>query len=73
MSAIRRVRYFIASLLDRLFPLSCWADLAYWAYGFRDFSDVDFSGKCQRPPHLDAESGGCYCGKNRCPLKDGER
>ncbi len=59
-----RIRMWIADLLDRLFPKSCWCDLVQWAYGIRKFSEIDLvHGRCQLPPDFDIEWGGCYCHK----------
>ena len=52
-----KVRFFIANILDDIFPKACWADLATWSIGYTEFKDVSFSNQCE---FLDDR---CYCGK----------
>ena len=41
---INKFRWWIAKLWDRIFPLSCWAENATWAFGDIEGSELRFSG-----------------------------
>lgn len=60
------LRFRFARVLDRLFPHSCWAELAAWAMGY----DQPFRvrGTC----HVDPPSVGCWCGKFRGEREEGK-
>jgi hypothetical protein len=59
-----KIKIIIAKWIDNHYPNACWTELVSWANGTTKFSEIDFSGKCQRPPDFDKEIG-CYCGKNK--------
>lgn len=65
-----KIRLTIARVINRMCNGVCWSDLVAWAYGFTNMSEVDFNGRCTRPPYYDKLLGGCYCGKHQC--EDGE-
>jgi len=64
---MKMFKFFVADVIDKIYPNACWADLATWAVGVTSLRDVDFSGKCTRAPNFNKACGGCYCGKHRTP------
>lgn len=54
-----RWRWYVAKLLDRWFPKSCWFDLGAWAFAKIRWREIEW--QC-----TDAEDSGrgvCWCGK----------
>jgi hypothetical protein len=58
-----RFKLWIATIIDKIHPGVCWADLVLWAMDIHGWSEIDWSGKCKKPPYFDHNWGGCYCGK----------
>jgi len=67
----QKVRFFIADILNDIFPASCWTALASWALGYRGFKDVPLiKNQCDI-----FDDGRCYCGKqyNKAMQADADR
>ena len=62
---MEKLRLWIASIIDRLHPNVCWCDLVLWAKDCHSWGEIDWTGKCKKPPLFDDNWGGCYCGKFR--------
>jgi hypothetical protein len=55
----------LAEWLDKRYPALCWADLATWAMGYREWEGVETQGRCNIHDEQFLRYGGCYCGKHQ--------
>jgi len=57
----RKMKFYIARIIDRLFDKACWATLACWAMEFESFRDVFKDGGWKN--QVCNDKAGYYCGK----------
>lgn len=58
---VKRLKMWIARLLDKIYPEACWADLCTWAIGYTAWEDIAW--KCYDAEHSGQEY--CWCCKLR--------
>ena len=71
--ALQSIKLKVALFIDRDENV-CWADLATWAMGIKDWREIKTDGECRKGGiYWYNDCGGCYCGKHRIEDNESER
>ena len=76
---MNKLRWWIAYRFLQNHPAYCWAEVVYWALGYRPLLDIINGGlkdlMCVRHPvlDLDGERGYTWCGKPECERQVAEK